>query len=71
MHEYIRFRLMRSPDGAWGIRKENGSWNGMIGQILRNVSTFIIIIIYVVRFKLQIPKNIIVLSAYQMIMTQI
>ena len=28
---------MRPSDGAWGMETLNGTWNGMIGQLLRNV----------------------------------
>nr|XP_053636403.1 probable glutamate receptor [Cherax quadricarinatus] len=29
------YSLVRSPDGAWGVRLSNGSWTGMMGMVVR------------------------------------
>ncbi|XP_042241220.1 glutamate receptor ionotropic, kainate 1-like [Homarus americanus] len=31
----LRFRIVRPPDGLWGVELPNGSWNGMLGMIQR------------------------------------
>lgn len=32
-----RFEIYRPPDGMWGVELPNGSWNGMLGMIQRQV----------------------------------
>ena len=34
-----RYTIHRPPDGQWGTQEPNGSWNGMIGQIVRKVGS--------------------------------
>lgn len=39
-HNYVislRYVLVRPPDGAWGAKKQNGSWTGMVGMVKRKV----------------------------------
>jgi hypothetical protein len=33
-----RYSVVRPPDGKWGGQDENGTWDGMIGMIVRQVS---------------------------------
>ena len=30
------YELVTTPDGNWGSRTENGSWNGFVGQLIKN-----------------------------------
>ena len=32
------YRIQIVPDGQYGFRRLDGTWNGMIGQLLRKVS---------------------------------
>ena len=31
------YEVYTSPDGLYGAETENGSWNGMIGELIRKV----------------------------------
>ena len=33
-------KQVRPPDGKWGAREENGSWNGMVGMVKRKEVDF-------------------------------
>ncbi|CAC5418385.1 unnamed protein product [Mytilus coruscus] len=33
----VLYEISRPPDGKWGAQTENGSWNGLIGQLERRV----------------------------------
>ena len=33
------YRIQIVPDGQYGFRRLDGTWNGMIGQLLRKVTT--------------------------------
>ncbi len=35
----IDYLLIPVKDGKYGAKDENGSWNGMVGELVRNVST--------------------------------
>ena len=39
---FCRYDVIESVDGNWGMKEANGSWNGMVGMILRRVSRIII-----------------------------
>ncbi|XP_071533860.1 LOW QUALITY PROTEIN: glutamate receptor ionotropic, kainate 2-like [Panulirus ornatus] len=34
------YSYVRPPDGAWGIKMDNGSWNGMVGLVGRKEAEF-------------------------------
>ncbi len=34
----IEYLLIPVKDGKYGAKDENGSWNGMVGELVRNVS---------------------------------
>ncbi len=34
---HFDFRLYLVPDGNFGVRKPDGEWNGMIGEVLAGV----------------------------------
>ena len=34
------YDIYSSPDGKYGIETENGTWNGMIGELLREVQAY-------------------------------
>ena len=36
------YDIYSSPDGKYGIETENGTWNGMIGELLSEVSKHIV-----------------------------
>ena len=38
----FRFRLVPVWDGKFGYRKPDGSWDGMVGEVLRRVSSFLL-----------------------------
>ena len=35
----FRYRLQLSVDGGYGLPRHDGSWNGMIGEVLTEVSS--------------------------------
>ena len=37
-YAFESYTIIPPPDGQWGIEDANGSWSGMIGQIVRKVS---------------------------------
>ncbi|XP_040566786.2 glutamate receptor ionotropic, delta-2-like [Lepeophtheirus salmonis] len=36
----FEYEILRPPDGQWGVRNENGEWNGMLGMVKRNEVDF-------------------------------
>ena len=38
------YQLYPSPDGYYGAKSENGSWNGMIGELLKEVCKTVMMI---------------------------
>lgn len=34
---HFRYKLVTPPDNRWGNKLSNGSWTGMLGQVLRKV----------------------------------
>ena len=36
------YNIYSTPDGKYGIETENGTWNGMIGELLNEVSKQIV-----------------------------
>ena len=36
------YDIYSSPDGKYGVETENGTWNGMIGELLSEVSKHIV-----------------------------
>ncbi len=34
----IEYMLVPVKDGKYGAKNENGTWNGMVGELVRNVS---------------------------------
>ena len=37
---HFTYEIYPSPDGQYGGKTENGTWNGMIGELVNEVSTF-------------------------------
>ena len=37
---YFSYSIYKSGDGLWGESLSNGSWNGMVGEIMRKVRDF-------------------------------
>ena len=35
---YLRYELVRPPDGLWGAEQPDSSWSGMMGMVHREVS---------------------------------
>ena len=38
----FRYTVTEPVDNAWGIETENGTWNGMIGRVIRKVQNEIL-----------------------------
>ena len=36
------YQIYRTPDGKYGAETENGTWNGMIGELLNEVSKYFV-----------------------------
>ena len=36
----FRYKIVHPPDQQWGVKLKNGSFNGMIGMISREVSQY-------------------------------
>lgn len=34
----FEFQLLEPPDGSYGTMQDNGSWNGMINELIQDVS---------------------------------
>ncbi|KAF2349443.1 Ionotropic glutamate receptor L-glutamate and glycine-binding domain [Trinorchestia longiramus] len=32
------YTVIQPPDGAWGLAQQDGSWTGMVGQVVRKVN---------------------------------
>ena len=41
LHRYYRLQLVERAQGGYGVLQDNGKWNGMMGALLSNVSTFL------------------------------
>ena len=40
----ISYQIKESIDGKWGLRNSNGTWNGMVGMVLRGVSKHVCVL---------------------------
>lgn len=63
---YLKFtyEIYISPDGLYGSETENGTWNGMIGELLNEVSKDIVYFVYcssVARVLLNTPTDVFVM----------
>ena len=52
LHFRYEFRLCK--DGAYGIKKKDGTWNGMIGELLRNEADLAIVDLTITRKREQV-----------------
>jgi hypothetical protein len=40
LHSNLSYEVIEPPDLLWGIEQEDGTWNGMIAQVMNKVSAF-------------------------------